>query len=287
MIEEYGRWPESRWTAPDINWKKAKAITAGVDVGVVSSQAVVMCDDSLYCYANVRTASAHGGSPSGVMEQALQGTGLKIKDIQATVATGFGREHVPFAQHSANEITCHAQGARFLFGPSVRTVIDMGGHTSKVIKVNEWGKITDLFVNDRCATGMGRGVELLARLLHIPIQDMGDLSLTVKEDPEPVSTTCYPFANTEAVGMLRGGAKQNEILASYLFAVAYRLYTLAGRMKTEQDLALTGGVAKNPGVVKRLEREMGMTALTPKYDPQLAGAIGAAIIARSKLGKSG
>ena len=281
MTQEHWRWPESRWTAESIDWRKASTISAGVDVGAVSSQAVVMCDDEVYCYANTRTGPDSCGSATKAMEWALEGTRMKVQDINYTVATGLGRKNVPFAERCVNEIACHAKGARFMYGPAVKTVFDMGGQTSKAIKLYEWGQMSDFFVNDKCATGMGRGIELLADLMHIPIQEMGEKSLSVSEDPEPVSTTCYLFANTEAIGLLRAGVQENDLLAAYLFAVACRLYTLIGRINPEKELAFTGGVAKNSGVVRRLERELGLSALLPKYDTQIAGAIGAALFAKT------
>ncbi len=145
--------------------------------------------------------------------------------------------------------------------------------------------MTEFYVNDKCASGMGRGIEIVSKLMQVPLEKMGEISLTIDKDPEPVSTTCYLFANTETLGMFREGKKENEILAAYFFALAYRIYTLAGRMKLEKDLAFTGGVAKNSGIVKRLERELGVTALTSPYDPQLAGAIGAALLAQAQIQK--
>jgi predicted CoA-substrate-specific enzyme activase len=217
------------------------------------------------------------------MAMALEGTGMKIGDIRSTIATGYGRKNVPFAQQAVNEVNCHAQGARFMYGPTVRTIIDMGGQGSKVLKCTEYGRIVEFYFSDKCATGMGRGVELLSKLMHVPLQDMGELSLTVEKDPEPVSNTCYIYANTEALGLFREGVKENEVLAAYLFAVAYRIFILAGRVKVEKDIALTGGLAKNTGIAKRLERELGVITLTSKYDTQLAGAIGAALLAKERL----
>jgi benzoyl-CoA reductase subunit A len=283
MAQEYWQWPESRWGSSDIDWKKAGTITAGIDVGAVSSQAVVMCDDNLYCYANIYTGPDSGGSANRAMEMALGGTGLKIGDIRSAVATGYGRKNVPFAQQTVNEINCHARGARFMYGPTVRTIIDLGGQASKVIKCTDYGNIVEFYFSDKCATGMGRGIELLSKLMHVPLVDMGELSLTVEKDPDPVSNTCYIYANTEAMGLFRGGVKENEALAAYLYAVAYRLFILAGRVKVEQDIALTGGLAKNTGIVKRLERLLGMNVLTSDYDTQLAGAIGAALLAKERL----
>jgi bzd-type benzoyl-CoA reductase Q subunit len=288
MTEEYWDWPESRWASADIDRKKAKTIVAGVDVGVVSTQAVVMCDDELYCYANMRTGP-DGSNDSAVkaMEQALQGTGMKVEDIHSIVATGYGRKKVQFAQKAVNEIACHTKGARFMYGPTVRTILDMGGETSKAIKCNEWGAVSDFAINDKCATGFGEGIEMMADLTHVPIQEMGERSLSVKEEPQlPVSTTCRVFANTEAIGLLRSGSQENDMLAAYLYAVAWRLYPLIGRLDPKEDLAFTGGVAKNVGVVKRLETALGLTALPPKYDTQLAGAIGAALFARTLVEKS-
>ncbi|MBI4296026.1 MAG: benzoyl-CoA reductase, bzd-type, subunit Q [Chloroflexi bacterium] len=285
MTQEYWRWPESRWTASDVDCKKANTITAGVDVGAVSTQAVVMCDDKLFSYANMRTGPDSAGSARRALEWALEGTGLKAGDIKASVGTGYGRKNVPGAQQAVNEIACHVLGAQFMFGPSVKTVIDMGGQESRVISCNEWGRIFEFMVNDKCATGMGRSIETMANLLQVPITEMGDMSLKVEKEPEPVSTSCYALANSQALGRFRAGIALNEIIAGYLFAVAHRLCTLAGRMKKENDVAFTGGLAKNIGVTKRLERELGVTALHSDYDPQLAGAIGAALFARKLVEK--
>jgi predicted CoA-substrate-specific enzyme activase len=208
---------------------------------------------------------------------------MKVKDIRYTVATGYGRKNVIFAKKDANEISCHAKGARFMFGPGVRTVVDMGGQAAKAVKLFEWERIRDIMAQDKCATGMGRSVEVMADLMQVPITEIGERSLTVAKDPEPVSTTCYAFADTEAYGLLREGYKESEVLAAYLFAIANRLYTMVGRLEPEKELALTGGMAKNPGIVKRLEKLMGMTALPSKFDPMLAGAIGAALIAKVRL----
>ncbi len=286
MTQENWRWPESRWTAADMDWRKAGVITLGVDVGAVSSQAVVLCDDSLYCSANLHTGPESAASAQAAMAKALEGTGLKAKDIARTVATGIGRKNVAGAQQALNEIECHLRGARFMYGPSVRMVVDLGGEGTRAMKCTEYGRLAEFYVNDKCASGMGRGMELVAKLMHLPVAELGPLSLTAGEqDPEPVSTTCYLFANTEALGMYREGKKDNEVLSAYLFGVAYRIYTLVGRMKMEKELAFTGGVAKNVGIVKRLERELGVTALTSKYDPQLAGAIGAALFAKDLAAK--
>jgi bzd-type benzoyl-CoA reductase Q subunit len=283
MTQEYWRWPESRWTATDIDWKKSKTITAGADIGTNSSQAVIMCDDRLFGYANLRTRPDYRESARVAMEQSLGTSGMKLKNIRCIVGTGWGSQNVPFAQKTVDEINCHARGARFMYGPAVKTVVDLGAQTCKAIRLYAWDRIRDFMINDKCATGMGRGIEVMAELMQVPIQEMGERSLTVSKDPEPVSTTCYAFANTEAIGLFREGYKESEVLAAYLFAIAWRIHGMVGRVKPEKELTFTGGLAKNTGIVKRLEREMGMTALTSQYDPQLAGAIGAALIAKAMV----
>jgi bzd-type benzoyl-CoA reductase Q subunit len=288
MTDEYWRWPESTWKSADIDPKKANTVVAGVDVGVISTQAVVMCDGELLSFANMRTGpNGSNDSAARAMEKALQAGAIRLQDVQYTVATGFGRKKVLFAQKSINEVACHAKGARFMFGPTVRTVLDMGAWSSKAIKLNEYGGISDFAVNDKCAAGFGEGIEVMAELVQVPIQEMGERSLAVEKDPElPVSTTCRIFANTEAIGLLRSGTKENDMLATYLYAVAWRMFPLIGRVDPKQGLAFTGGVAKNVGVVKRLETALEMTALSSKYDPQLAGAIGAALFAKTMVEKS-
>jgi len=173
MSQEYWKWPESTWKAADIDWKKAKTVTAGVDIGAVSSQSVVMCDGKLFCYANIRTLPESRQSAITVMQKALAGTQMKTENIQAVCATGYGRKNVPYATSSANEINCHAKGARFMFGPSVHTVADLGGQAVKAVKLFDWDRVRDLAAQDKCATGMGRAIETMADLLQVPIQEMG------------------------------------------------------------------------------------------------------------------
>jgi predicted CoA-substrate-specific enzyme activase len=280
MNTEYWRWPESRWTAADLNWKKAGTITAGVDVGTTGTQAAIMCDNRLFGYSNLRTGSDYRLSAQVAMEQAWSTSGMTLKDIGFIVGTGFGSRNISFAQKIVDEVHCHAKGARFMYGPSVKTVVDLGAQTCKAILLYEWDRVRDFMINDKCATGMGRDIEVMADLLQVPIQEMGERSLKVSKDPEPVSTTCYAFANTEAIGLFREGYTESEVLAAFLFSIVWRIHGMVGRVRPARELALTGGLAKNPGITKRLEREMGMTALTSDYDPQLAGAIGSATLAR-------
>jgi bzd-type benzoyl-CoA reductase Q subunit len=281
MLKEFWRWTESRWTSPEKDWRDGKVITAGVDVGSVSSQAVIMVDGELYAYSNMRTGSDSPNSAINAMNWAMEETGLTLDKIHYTVGTGYGRVNVPFAQRAITEIACHARGANFMYGPTVRTVLDMGGQDCKAIRCDDKGKVVNFLMNDKCAAGTGRGMEVFADLLGVSINDVGELSLKVAEEPSPVSSTCVVFAKSEASGLLRQGWPKEKVLAAYSSAMAHRVYTLLERIGVEKDFAITGGIAKNVGVVSRLEKELGIKALTPKYDTQIAGGVGAALFARA------
>lgn len=274
--KEYWRWTESHWTNPDLDWKDGAIISAGVDVGSVSTQSVVMVDGEIFCYANMRTGSDSPDSANRSMNWALDGTGLPLDKIEYTIGTGYGRVNVPFAKRTLTEIACHARGANFMYGPSIRTVLDMGGQDCKAIRCDHRGKVTAFLMNDKCAAGTGRGMEVFADLLQIHINDVGQMSL-VDEEPEPVSSTCVVFAKSEAVTLLRKGWTKETVLAAYCGAMAHRVVTLLERLGVEDDFAITGGIAKNIGVVSRIEKELKVTAPKPTIDPQLAGAIGGAL----------
>ncbi len=286
MAEEYWRWTESRWTNPELDWKSGDIIAGGVDVGSVSSQAVVFVDGQLYCYGNTRTGSNSPDSAIKAMNLALEGTGLTVDDLQYTVGTGYGRVNVPFAKRAITEVACHARGANWMYGPTVRTVLDMGGQDCKAIHCDQKGKVTNFLMNDKCAAGTGRGMEVFAELLQVPITEIGELSLQVGEEPPPVSATCVVFAKSEATGLLRAGWPKEKVIAAYCQAMAHRVAGLLERLGVEEDFAITGGIAKNPGVVARLERELGVKALEPRHDPQIAGAAGAALFARALAEKA-
>lgn len=280
MAKEFWRWKEYNWHNEEMDWRKGKIITAGVDVGSVSTQAVIMVDGELYAYANMRTGSDSPDSALKAFNWAAEGTGLTQKDMAYVVGTGYGRVNVPFANRTITEIACHARGANYIFGPTVRTVLDMGGQDCKAIHCDEKGKVVSFLMNDKCAAGTGRGMEVFCDLLSVPIEESGQLSLEVDEEPEPVSSTCVVFAKSEALGLLRAGWSKNMVLAAYCSAMAHRVVTLLERIGMEKDFAITGGISKNIGIVSRLEKELGVKSLPARYDAQIAGAIGAALFAR-------
>lgn len=283
--KEYWRWPESRWTSPDIDWKSGDIVSAGVDIGSVSSQAVVTVNGKLFSYSNTRTGSNSPESAQKAIDKALDETGMALKDIHYTVGTGYGRVNVPFANRALTEIACHARGANFMYGPTVKTILDMGGQDCKAIHCDNRGKVTNFLMNDKCAAGTGRGMEVFADLLSLPIEDLGRLSFEVDEEPEPVSSTCVVFAKSEAVGLLRKGWPKEKVLAAYSSAMAHRVVELLERIGIEKDFAITGGIAKNEGIVKRIEGELNIKALEPQHDTQIAGALGAALFAKALVEK--
>lgn len=278
---EFWKWREYRYTKPEMNWREAKIITAGVDIGSVGSKAVVMLDGELYTYAVMRTGGVSEETAVKVTNWALKGTDLNTENIHYVVGTGYGRVNIPFAKRTITEIACHARGAHFIYGPTVRTVLDIGGQDCKAIRCDEKGKVMSFLMNDKCAAGTGRGLEVFADLIQIPIEEVGKISLNVAEEPPPVSNTCVIFAKAESIALLRQGWPKEKVAAAYHLAMVDRIIDLLTKVGIEKDFVITGGVAKNIGITSRLERKLGIKPLEPKLDPILAGAIGAALFAKA------
>lgn len=276
-ITAYRRRQEVTWVNRDLKPRDAEFITVGIDVGSVSSQAVVIADGVLCAYSSMRTGSNSPDSARDVLRPALSGVDLAPEDISYTIGTGYGRVNVPMADRTVTEIACHARGANFMYGDSIRTVLDVGGQDVKVIRCDENGKVTDFLMNDKCAAGTGRGMEVFADLVSVPIEEVGPRSFDVDREPKPVSSTCVVYAKSEATGLLRKGWKTNEVLAAYCAAMAERIFFLTDRVGVEPEFGITGGMAKNIGIVDRLKEKIGIEPLTTEWDTQLAGALGAAL----------
>jgi len=279
--QEYWRWPEYRRTVPERDWRNASIITAGVDIGSVGSKATIMVDGELYAYSVMRTGGVSEDTAIKVTTWALEGTGLEVGKLHYVVGTGYGRVNVPFAKKTITEIACHARGAHYIYGPTVRTVLDIGGQDCKAIRCDEKGKVVSFLMNDKCAAGTGRGLEVFADLISVPIQELGKVSLSVDQEPPPVSNTCVIFAKAESLALLRQGWPKERVAAAYHAAMADRIVDLLTRVGIEKDFVITGGVAKNMGVVQRLERILKIKPLEPKMDPILAGALGAGLFAKA------
>ena len=298
--QEFWRWPETSWVSSNIDWKKGELITAGVDVGSVSTQAVVMVDAKLFAYGNTRTGSDSPNSAWNGMNFALEKSDMKMDNIDYTIGTGYGRVNVPMAQQAITEITCHARGANFMYGPEVRTVMDMGGQDCKAINVDERGKVLNFIMNDKCAAGTGRGMEVFADLIRVPVWKIGPRSFNISKEPPMISSTCVVFAKSEVIGLLEAGTPENEIMAAYGSAMAHRIMELLNRLGVKEKFVITGGIAKNEGVVKRLEKALKIKTAEQvwynkeyrdnniPFDTQIAGAIGAALFGHVllKMGKA-
>lgn len=292
---EFWRWPETSWINPDVDWKSSNFVTAGVDIGSVSSQTVVMVDGQLYAYSNTRTGSDSPDSARKAMAMALGKSDMTEDRIDYCIGTGYGRVNVPMAQQTITEIACHARGANFMYGPEIRTVMDMGGQDCKAIRTDDRGKVLKFMMNDKCAAGTGRGMEVFADLIGVPVWEIGERSFQIEKEPPMISSTCVVFAKTEVVGLLQAGTPDNEIMAAYCSAMAHRITELLNRLGMEEKFAITGGIAKNVGIVKRLEKELGVkTAELGWYDlqmrdkglpfdTQIAGATGAALFSQALL----
>ena len=279
--QEFWRWTESNWKNPDVNWKDAQYVTVGIDVGSVSSQACIVADGEIFAYGNMRTGSDSPDSARNALNFALEATDMHEDRMDYCIGTGYGRVNVPMADRSITEIACHARGANFIYGPEVRTVLDVGGQDIKAIQCDEKGKVTNFLMNDKCAAGTGRGMEVFADLLSIPINDVGDRSFEVKEEPAAVSSTCVVYAKSEATGLLRKGWSTEEVLAAYCRAMAERIYSLVDRIGVKPEFAITGGMAKNRGVIDRLMPMVGLEPMKTEWDTQIAGAAGAALFGQA------
>ncbi len=252
---------------------------AGIDIGSATSKAAILNNEKIVAAPIIETGPESRGSAEDVMRLALQQSGLRIEDMDYIVATGYGRINVPFAQAVITEIACHAKGVNFLF-PSARTILDMGGQDCKGIRIDANGNHIAFAMNDKCAAGTGRFLEVMAELLKIPLSEIGPLSLQAKQETK-ISNICTVFARSEVSRHLRRGAQKADILGGLHAATADRVFGLLKRVGIERDFVISGGIAKNIGVVKRVEAKVGMPALISE-EPQIIGALGAAILAKER-----
>ncbi|MBW1775142.1 MAG: benzoyl-CoA reductase, bzd-type, subunit Q [Deltaproteobacteria bacterium] len=266
-------------------WGGASIITAGLDIGASSSEALIMVDNEIFSYSEMPTGGTSAEASQRVMNAALEGTGMRLEDIRYVVSTGYGRLMVPFSHKTVSEISCHARGAHWLF-PNARTILDVGGQDCKSIRCNQKGKITQFLMSDKCAAGSGRSLEVIAELVSVPLEDVGMKSLEIEKEPPRVSSSCVVFAKSESLTLLRRGVSANEILAASCDALAHTLATLIQRVGLAEDLIMTGGVTKNIGVAKRVEKLLGVKVHTCQESAGV-GALGASLFARDFLAKEG
>jgi predicted CoA-substrate-specific enzyme activase len=250
----------------------------GIDIGAITAKAAVFSENE-ELLASVVTPAGYNRSEaaSQVLTQALDQAGLSRDDVTRLVATGYGRVQVPGADRTVTEITCHAQGAHWLC-PEVGTVIDIGGQDSKGIAVGQNGKVVDFVMNDKCAAGTGRFLEVMAHALEVDLDRFGALSSAARRRAK-ISSTCTVFAESEVVTHIATGVPREEIIAGIHESIAARVASMVGRIPLRDVVVLTGGVVQNVGVVQMLREKLGREVVVPPL-AQLAGAIGAALIAK-------
>jgi predicted CoA-substrate-specific enzyme activase len=253
-------------------------ITVGIDVGSITAKAAVVKDGEVISHKLILTGYNARNAGEKVLEGILKDLGLESSLIDKIISTGYGRNSVTIADKAITEITCHAKGAHYL-DPAVRSVIDIGGQDSKAIAVNEFGSVKDFAMNDKCAAGTGRFLEVMARALEVDLSDFGDFSLEAAQ-PSKISSLCTVFAESEVISLISNGEKRSNIIAGIHESIAARVVAMAGRVGLETPIMMTGGVAKNIGVVRALERKTGEKIVVAP-EAQITGAIGAALIGQS------
>ena len=254
--------------------------TMGIDIGSTTSKCVVLRDGSEIVATSLYTGGIGTASPDRARAEAMVVAGLKQGELKASAATGYGRNRVENVDHNVSELSCHALGAHMIF-PEVRTIIDIGGQDAKVISLSETGKMKDFLMNDKCAAGTGRFLDVMANVLQIPVDGMANLAAEASV-PAQISSTCTVFAESEVISQLANGTPMPDILAGICESVASRTASLAKRIPIVPEVTMSGGVAQNAAVRNALARHLGVEICFSKL-AQLFGAIGAARYAYEKL----
>ncbi len=252
----------------------------GIDIGSLTVKAVLL-DADLHLIGRGVAPAGYGGqeAAAALVARLLQDCQLGDGDVVYTIVTGYGRVRFDAADEEISEISCHARGA-FHLCPTARTVIDIGGQDSKAIRLDERGRVLDFAMNDKCAAGTGRFLEVMAAALDVPIEELGPLACR-SEHPVSISSTCTVFAETEAISHIARGAAKQDVAAGLHQAIASRVLGLAARVGLEPAVGLTGGVALNVGVIAALEKLSALPIMVPT-DPQTVGALGAALYAADR-----
>ncbi|UCG90279.1 MAG: 2-hydroxyglutaryl-CoA dehydratase [Candidatus Heimdallarchaeota archaeon] len=260
-------------------------LVAGVDIGSLTAKIVVLGgtyndrDSIKQKYSFIRRV---GYNPIKIAKDLINEAENAIgnKSLAYIVSTGYGRKLVEIANERITEITCHATGA-FFVNPDIRTIIDIGGQDSKVIQINEIGQIQDFEMNDKCSAGTGRFLEVMANTLEVELAEFGNKAL-ISKNPATISSTCTVFAESEVISRLNQGANRLDIIAGIHTTITNKIAALTARVGVKSLVALTGGVALNPGVKKMLEHQLNVLIEVPS-NPQMIGALGAALLASKHL----
>jgi len=251
----------------------------GIDIGSGTSKGVITEDGKLLAYHLLPSGVDYRATAQKLKEELLAKAGLSSKDIAHTIATGHGADSIPFSNEQVTDIRCCARGINSIF-PSVRTVIDIQGMSSQVIRLNERGQVINFAVSEKCAAGSGRFLDVIANVLRIDLEDIGSLSLK-SENPVTFTTGCAVFGESEAISRVAEGASKEDILAGVHKALANKVSTLVERVGLEKDCAISGGGALNVGLIKSVEEKLGIELLVPPH-PRFITALGAAMMAEER-----
>lgn len=257
-------------------------IVAGIDIGSITTEALLFDKErGILGYTILETGADSRKTSELALDSALTHPGKERSDIAYAVATGCGRKRVAYAKETITEITCIAKGVNYLF-PEARTVIDIGGQDTKVIRLDGKGRVLEFEMNDKCAAGTGRFIEVMAGALTVDLDKIGEISLGYKKDLT-ISSICTVFAESEVISLVSEGEELEDILFGIHRAIADRTMGLINRLgKVDSEVVMTGGVAKNIGVVRALEKALATSIKIP-VEPQVVGSLGAAVLALEKL----
>mgnify|MGYP002551181343 FL=1 len=259
-----------------------KIYTLGIDIGSTASKCVILADGKELVSKSLIPVGAGTSGPQRAISDVLENAGLKREDMGYVLATGYGRNSMlEIADQQMSELSCHARGASFLF-PEVHTVIDIGGQDVKVLQI-ENGVMTNFVMNDKCAAGTGRFLDVMARVLEVKVEDLGTLG-SQSTKYVGISSTCTVFAESEVISQLSMETNKCDIINGIHHSVANRVAGLAHRVGVRDQVVMTGGVAQNTGVVKALEEELGHIIYTSPLT-QYNGALGAALFAYQRYQK--
>lgn len=256
-------------------------LVAGIDVGSVAAKAVVFDAEAKAVCGGAVLPTGWNTREAGqaALDAACREAQTQPEQLSQIVGTGYGRIALPFAHKTVTEITCHARGAAWLY-PGAGVVLDIGGQDSKAISLDSDGAVRDFVMNDKCAAGTGRFLQVLSGILGLPLEELGQAA--ARGTPVPISSMCAVFAETEIVGLLAQGAKPEDLAAGVLASIARRMRALAKRISFSGICVFSGGLAVSPAFQTFLSRELDMPVTVPER-PQLVGALGAALIAASRL----
>lgn len=255
---------------------------AGIDIGSLTAEVVILNNGNVIYSVIMPTGASSKSVAEKAMQEALEATGFKRTDLDFVVATGYGRISIDFADKRITEITCHGRGAYYL-DPAVRTVIDIGGQDSKVIMLSDEGRVLDFAMNDKCAAGTGRFLEVMAQALEVELGKLAELSSRAK-DKVSISSMCTVFAESEVVSLIAQGLPREDIALGLHQSIADRTSGLVRRVGLVEKVMITGGVAKNGAVVSALNDKLGIDLIVPP-EPQIVGALGAALLAADEVKK--